>query len=282
MSYFSAKELINSDIYDSEGLYYGTLCGLEIGEKPKLKACLIFDIGEYIPDVERLKEKLRERGLEIPEDITLEELVVTARTENIDIPVVEVEKRIEFTKGFLSLDEIRLVDIVYKPGRGNNWRVGVIMLEKPREAVYRGLPTPTSTPYLELLDKVIDKLVVSLSDGIIGYVQDIVFAPKDVGIRVEAVNYRSGNILWNNYLALLEARGYKELVELLRGSIKPAEKLDLNLYGYIHSLLYKYKAPIEAYELLNSNIEFEEMVIEKYRDISWKNVLKVGDIVIVK
>ncbi len=282
MSYFSIKELIDAQIYDSEGLYYGSICGVEIEDKPRVKACLTFHVGEYVPDIDELKKMLKEKGLEIPEDITLEELVITARGEGLSIPKKVVEKRIDLVKGYIGLDEIAVIDIVYRKSKSYNWRVAVVVLNKPREAIYRGLPVPVNKPLIEAAEKALNKLVVSLTEGIIGYTEDLVFAPNDLGIRVEASNYRNGYILWNNFLALLKTRGEEDLVEILGKSIGSAERLDLHLYGYIYGLFDKYRVSESIYELLNNSIEFEEEIIEKYRDISWKNILRIGDIVIVK
>ncbi len=282
MSFFSYKEIVNAGIYDSEALYYGSVCGYELKEKPEIKACLTFNIGERIPNVDELKKMLREKGLEVPEDITLEELVITARSEGLEIPYVEVESKISMVKGYVKLEDIVLIDTVYRPGPGYNWRVAVIVLNKPREALYRGLPTPYNKPYIEYAEKTLGKVVVSLSEGILGVVEDIVFAPNNIGLRIEATNYRRGTIFWNNFLALLKTRGYSEHAELLEKNIGSHEKLDIRYYGYIMDLFDKYKAPAEAYTLLNNNIEFEEEIIEKYRDLSWKKILRVGDIIIAE
>lgn len=280
--YYSFKEAVNAYIYDSEALYYGNLCGFEISGKPFIKACIVFKIGEYIPDIDELRRRLRDKGLEVPEDISLEELVITARSEGIDIPTKVVDRVVEMVKGYIGLEDVALIDIVYRKDLGRNWRIAVVVLNKPREAVYRGLPTPFNEPSYDLLNKVYRKLVVSYRDGVIGYVDDVVFSSHGVGLRVSCINYRSGSILWNNYLALLQTRGETSLANILRENIGSSERIDLGMYGYIYSLLEKHNAPDNAYEMLNNSIEFEEEFVEKYRDVGWSDVLKIGDVILVK
>lgn len=280
--YYSYREVIDAKIYDSTGLYFGDLCGFSINEKPLLKACLKFNVGDMVPDINRLKGLLEERGLEIPQDLTLEELVLTARNEGLEIPMKKVVSKVEFVKAFIDLDDVLLIDVVYRRVYRGNSRIAVILLKSPREAKYRGLPLPINNPYIELIDKTIGKLVVSTSNGIIGYVSEVVFSPGKVGLRIESENYRSGVILWNNFLSILETRGFSELGNLLRNNIGEHERLDLHLYGYIYHLLETYKAPSQVFELLNSNLEFEELLVEKYQDIEWDNILKIGDIIIAK
>lgn len=282
MSFFSYKEIIRAKIYDNEALYYGNVCSYELKDKVKIKACLTFNIGDRVPDINNLKKLLEKKGLEVPEDISLEELIITARNENIEIPYIEVESRVDMVKGFIDLKDIALIDTIYRPGSSYDWRIAIIVLNKPREALYRGLPVPYNKPYLEYAEKTIGKIAVSLSEGILGVVEDIVFAPDELGIRVEVSSYRRGLIYWNNFLALLKTRGYEEHAKLLEKDIGSHEKLDIKYYGYITDLLDKYKAPVEAYTLLNNNIEFEEELLEKYRDISWKKILRIGDIVLIE
>ncbi|MEM1675996.1 MAG: hypothetical protein QXX35_02790 [Desulfurococcaceae archaeon] len=280
--YYSYREIIDAKVYDSEGLYYGYVCGFNLVNKPELKICIEYNIGDRIPDINSLKKELRDKGFEIPEDITLEDLVLTARNEKIEIPYIEVEKRVDFVKGFIGLNEVSIIDTVYRKTSDNDWRLSIILLNKPREAVYRGYPLPYSNPYLEQIEKTIGKLVVNLNEGIIGYVEDIVFAPNDIGLRLNTCHYRRGSINWSNFLTLIKTRGYQEHYNMLVKEIGDRDKLDISYYGYIIHTLRKIKAPAESFNLLNNTLEFEEVIIEKYRDISWNNVLKTGDIIITK
>lgn len=280
--FYSFREVIDAKIYDSTGLYYGDLCGFSVDEKPVLKACLKFNVGEHVPDIDKLRKKLEEIGLEIPEELTLEELVLTARNEGLEIPVKRVVSRVEFVKGFIDLSDILLIDVIYRRAHKGNSRTAVVLLNSPREAKYRGLPLPINDPYLELIDKTIGKLAVSISRGILGYVNEIVFSPGKIGLRVDMENYRNGVILWNNFLSILDTRGFSEICELLGNNIGESEKLDLKQYGYIYHLLETYRAPSQVFELLNANLEFEEIIIEKYQDIGWDEILKIGDIIITK
>uniref|UniRef100_A0A7C4HBK5 PRC-barrel domain-containing protein n=1 Tax=Staphylothermus marinus TaxID=2280 RepID=A0A7C4HBK5_STAMA len=280
--YYSYREIVDAKVYDSEGLYYGYVCGFNLVNKPELKICIEYNIGDRIPDINSLKKKLRDKGFEIPEDITLEDLVLTARNEKIEIPYIEVEKRVDFVKGFIGLNEVSIIDTVYRKTSDNDWRLSIILLNKPREAVYRGYPLPYSNPYLEQIEKTIGKLVVNLNEGIIGYVEDIVFAPNDIGLRLNTCHYRRGSINWSNFLTLIKTRGYQEHYNMLVKEIGDRDKLDISYYGYIIHTLRKIKAPAESFNLLNNTLEFEEVIIEKYRDISWNNVLKTGDIIITK
>lgn len=108
--YYSYREIIDAKVYDSEGLYYGYVCGFNLVNKPELKICIEYNIGDRIPDINSLKKELRDKGFEIPEDITLEDLVLTARNEKIEIPYIEVEKRVDFVKGFIGLNEVSIIE----------------------------------------------------------------------------------------------------------------------------------------------------------------------------
>lgn len=280
--YYSYREIINAKVYDSEGLYYGYVCGLNLVSRPELKICIEYNIGDKIPDIDTLKKNLREKNLEIPEDISLEDLLLAARNEGLEIPYIEVEKRVDFTKSFIELSEVSVIDNIYRKSSDYEWRVSIIVLNKPCEAVYRGYPLPYSNPYIEQIEKTKGKLVVSSSEGIIGYVEDIVIAPNDIGLRIDTCNYRRGHINWSSFLTIFKTRGFEDHYSMLIDSIGNRDKLDISYYGYIVHILRRIKAPVEAFTLLNNTIEFEEEVIEKYRDISWRDVLKTGDIVITK
>jgi sporulation protein YlmC with PRC-barrel domain len=280
--YYSYKELVDAKIYDNTGLYYGYLCGYDIAEKPLLKACIGFNVGDYIPDTDKIREMLRSRGLEVPKDLTLEELVLAARNEGVEIPYIEVKKHVDFVKGYIPLENTSMIDVVYRRVHKGDSRIAVIILNNPREALFRGLPDSINYPRLEYIDKSIGKLVVSLKNGVLGYVEEIVFSSEGVGLRINSENYRSGSILWNKFLSLARMRGFKDLVSNLESRIGSSERIDLRNYGYIYSLLKTFNAPETLYELLNESIEFEEIIVEKYVDLPWSDVLRIGDIILAK
>ncbi len=280
--YYSYRELVEAKIYDNTGLYYGYLCGYSISEKPLLKACIGFNVGDYIPDADKIREMLRSKGLEVPKDLTLEELVLAARNEGIEIPYIEVKKHVDFVKGYIPLEDTVLIDVVYRRVRKGDSRVAVIILNNPREALFRGLPDSINYPRLEYIDKSIGKLVISLKNGVLGYVEEIVFSSEGIGLRINSENYRSGSILWNKFLSLARMRGFGDIVSNLESRIGSSERIDLRSYGYVYSLLKTFNAPETLYELLNESMEFEEIIVEKYIDLSWSDVLRIGDIIVAK
>ncbi|MEM0381015.1 MAG: hypothetical protein QXT88_01200 [Desulfurococcaceae archaeon] len=281
MKYYTFMEVINAEIYDSEALFYGYLCGLEIRNKPFLKVCLSFKTGEYVPDVEKLKNELRTRGLDIPESATVEELIGIARSEGIKIPYLKIPSKLELVKSYVSLDDVALIDYCFKPGLESGLRIAIVVLNKPREAKYRGLEPPLNQPSLELVNKAKGKIAVSISEGILGFVDEIVFKPGDYGLRLDSNIRRRGFIKWSSFLTILETLGYVDLSKYLRGAVSPLDILDLKYYGLIMSVLNKQNIDEKLVKALNDNVVFEEEYVEEYIDISWNRILKIGDIVLL-
>lgn len=281
MSYYTFREVINAKIYDSEALFYGYLCGLEIREKPFLKVCLSFRTGEYVPDVEKLKIELKARGLDIPESATIEELIGIARSEGVKIPYLKIDSKLELVKSYVSLDDVAIIDYCFKPGLETDLRVAIVVLNKPREAKYRGLEPPLNQPSLELLSKARGRVAVSVSEGILGFVDEIVFKPGDYGLRLDSNIRRRGFIKWSGFLTILETQGYADLSKYLKGAVSPLDTLDLKYYGLITSILSKQNADDKVVKALNDTVVFEEEYVEEYIDISWSRILKIGDIVLL-
>lgn len=282
MKFYVYDELLNAKIYDSEALHYGYVCGYEIRNKPFLKACLFFNVGEYVPDVETLRMEIKSKGIEIPEDSSLEDLVAIARSEGIKVPYLVVKSRLEMVKGFIDLNDVAVMDVGYKPELGYECRVAVVVLNKPREAKYRGLDTPINNPTPERLLKIKGKLVVSLSKGILGFADEIVFTPGGYGIRIDSKLCRSGYINYGNIITVLESRGLIEVVNSLKSRIVPRSTVDLRFYGLIYDTLTRFNLGEEYLNLLIENTHFEEEYVDEYIDIGWNNILKIGDIVLVK
>lgn len=282
MKYYVYNELLNAKIYDCEALHYGYICGYEVRNKPLLKACLFFNVGEYVPDVDTLRIEIKSRGIEVPEEAPLEDLVAIARSEGIKIPYVVVRSRLEMVKGFLDLNDVAVIDVCYKPELGYDNRVAVVILNKPREARYRGFDTPLNNPIPEQLPKIKGKLVVSLDKGILGFADEVVFTPGDYGLRVDSKFYRSGYIQYGNIITVLESRGLVEVANALKSKIMPRSTVDLRYYGLIHDTLTRFNLGEEYLNLLIENTRFEEEYTDEHVDISWNNILKIGDVVLTK
>lgn len=281
MSYYTFSEIINAKIYDSEALFYGYLCGLEIRDKPYLKVCLSFKTGEYVPDLNSLRIELKSRGLDIPESATIEELIGIARSEGVKIPYVKIDSKLELTKSFIALDEVATIDYCFRPGAESDLRIAIIILNKPREARYRGLEPPLNQPSLDVLSKARGRVVVSISEGILGFVEEIVLKPGDFGLRLDSNIRRRGYIKWKDFLSTLEAQGLSDLSKYLRGAVSPLDTLDLKYYGIVLDTLSRRSGDEKLVKILNNNVVFEEEYIEEYIDISWSRVLKIGDIVVL-
>lgn len=283
-TYYSIPELLGSLIYDSEGLFYGYVCGVEIQATPLIMGCFKFKATEIVPDIETLKQILVEKGLEIQPDMGFEELILLARSEGIKIPTKTLNRRVELVKGRIPINEVKLIDIVYKAKDPYDLKFGVVLLNTPRETKYRELKPPLGEPLIERAKYVEGKPVVSLSEGILGWCSGVVVGTKGLGLRVHSKIFRDGYINWANFISSLELTGYMEVYKKLVKKYDPTKyfKLSLRKYSEIHRFLEEITAPGQIFELLNENVEFLEVGIEEYTDVGWDKIIKINDVIIVE
>ncbi len=282
MSYYLVEEIHDAMIIDSEALLYGYVCGDELrDEKPVIKACIKLSVHDTVPDTELLRKMLTEAGYTVPEDATLEYLVLAARSEGLEIPYREVTEPHVLVKGFVSVDEIEVIDTVYDLGREE--QVAVVLLRSPREARYRGRPVARQeTPPPVSPKHVKGKLVVDKRRGVLGYAEAISYGPGSYALRIGGELVHEGYINWDGYLAELRSRGWDKLAKLLSDMYSETRyaRLPISLYNYIRWILLENKAG-EAAALLARYVEAEKWsLLEETINVPWPNVVRIGDVII--
>ncbi len=284
LNFFSLDELRDAEVYDSEGLFYGLLDSIVFRDETMfLRVALEFSSKQPIVDVERLVSMLRERGAHVSSEDPLEYLVARAREEGVDIPYRTADKKIRLTKAYVPIDEVAVVD-VEKLQRGLEEKLAkIVVLRTPREARYRGRSIVDKKPGVPRPEDIRGKLVVSLSEGILGYAEDIVIGPGLPGLRVSKGQGVMGYINWIAFLNTLKRQGHIDVYERLAEYRDPltTPRLDISLLPSIESLLAEMKAPKTIKKLLEENV-VRQPLREAFRDIPWDRILKINDIVITK
>jgi hypothetical protein len=248
-----------------------------------LRVALEFSSKQPIVDVERLTSMLRERGVQVSSGDPLEYLVARAREEGIDIPYRTADKRVRLTKALVPIDEVAVVD-VKKLQRGLEEKlVKIVVLRTPREARYRGRSVVDRRPGIPRPEDIRGKLVVSLSEGILGYAEDIVVGPGVPGLRVSKGQGVMGYINWIAFLNMLKRQGHIGIYERLAEYRDPltTPRLDISLLPSIENLLAEIKAPKTVRQLLEENV-VRQPLRGAFKDIPWDRILKINDILIVK
>ncbi len=281
--FYSLSELKGAAIVDSEGLIYGVLDDLRfLPDDVLLVAVIEVSARDLVVDRDRLCEMLRSRGVDVGRDETLEYLVARAREEGLDIPVCEAVRPMKLVKGFVSVREVLWVDKASLRKGEETREVKVVLLKTPREARFRGLK-PQKALSIPKPEELRNKLVLSLSEGILGYAGDIVVGPGEPGIRAYKGMGVEGYINWLAFLSRLKKAGHRSLYEKLADYRDPlrSTRLDVSMLGEIKRLLRELEAPREILELLEQHVD-RRPVMGSYTDIPWSRVRKIRDVVIVE
>ncbi len=278
MRFYSIDELMNAEIYDSLGLFYGRVCGIEYRpDSPRIKACIVLEAEDTVPDIDFIKRKLTEKGVSYEEE-SLEFLVVLAREHNIDIPYKTVQRSINLVKGFISPSEVALIDDYIQ----RTQRKTIILLNNPREARYRGRTIQSSKPS-PLPELVNGKLVVSLKNGVLGKAVSIVIGPGEPGLRVRRIGRVSGYIAWLRFLNDVKKKSmelYNKLAEIRDPLIK--RRISLEEYDELIEEMRSKGLSSDIISMIDNYIESEEGSGNLYVDIPWSKVRVVNDIVVVE
>lgn len=170
-------------------------------------------------------------------------------------------------KGEVPVSEVALVDskLLASPS-GPKARVAVVVLKTPREVAYRGIKAASQPPRVVEPRELEDKLVVSLSKGILGYCQGLVIGAGEVGIRVVV---EPPQVSWLKLLEDLRARNPKAASAL-------ALKVDS---------LKRPRIPLSEAKALLKGVEVDlARYLEggKHLDLPWSSIVKVGDVIVVE
>ncbi|RLF14541.1 MAG: hypothetical protein DRN06_06980 [Thermoprotei archaeon] len=260
--YLLPEESVGALVVDSEGYIYGRVEEVRFeGDRAFLVASVDVDVGDEVIDEGKLRGMLASMGYAV-EDLELQELVSLARRRGLPLPKVKARRRERVVKGVFPLEEVEWID----RGLGEY----VMLLSTPREARYRGVaggekPSPRNVG---------NKLALSLSRGFLGVVVGVAIGPGELALRVSP---RPALVNWLRFTAELRRRGYRELEEKLSNLIDPYKnpKIGVESISGIEEVLEN--SPREVRELLEECVEWSE-----YVHIPWREVLKVGDVVILK
>ncbi len=273
--FYPLDEYRDSLIVDSEGLIFGRGCGHEyyLGGV-RIKVCVEVKAHRVIPDKDKLVEMLEHRGVDVPIDATLEFLVIRAREEGLDIPLIETTSDIKIVKSYIEPSEILLVD------RMPDARL-IVLLSKPKEALFRGISIQEEVPPPSP-DLVEGKIVVSLSRGLVGFAQSIVLGPGEAGIRVAQAGRGEFYFAWLAYLSEVKKRGYSKIYTKLAEYVDPykRKRLPIEALKEIEDMLLKENAPRELIELMGKYVKSEGA--GAFIDLPWSSIRKLRDIVIVE
>jgi hypothetical protein len=280
--FFSLDEIRDAMVIDSEGFIYGYVKDLQVLEEDVGLAVYISSrVNEPVVDVEKLQSILSSRA-SLRGDEPLELLVSLARRDGLDIPYKVAEKEVKWLKGFVPVSEIQLIDIKRISVDNIDSLIKVILLKTPREAIFRGLPARGLKPVYRV-DQVLNKIIVSMSRGVLGIAKEVVVGAGEIGFRVYRVRSFKKVVNWIAFTAQVKRLGFKEAYERLVEFRDPYRfsKLDVSIAKDVEEVLKDLKEKDKVVVLLQEFVEIEPGAIE-FEDISFSDVVKVGDVVISK
>ena len=280
--FFSLDEIRDAMVIDSEGFIYGYVKDLQVLEEDVGLAVYISSrVNEPVVDVEKLQSILSSRA-SLRGDEPLELLVSLARRDGLDIPYKVAEKEVKWLKGFVPVSEIQLIDIKRTSVDNIDSLIKVILLKTPREAIFRGLPARGPKPVYRV-DQVLNKIIVSMSRGVLGIAKEVVVGAGEIGFRVYRVRSFKKVVNWIAFTAQVKRLGFKEAYERLVEFRDPYRfsKLDVSIAKDVEEVLKDLKEKDKVVVLLQEFVEVEPGAIE-FEDISFSDVVKVGDVVISK
>jgi len=280
--FFSLDEIRDAMVIDSEGFIYGYVKDLQVLEEDVGLAVYISSrVNEPVVDVEKLQSILSSRA-SLRGDEPLELLVSLARRDGLDIPYKVAEKEVKWLKGFVPVSEIQLIDIKRTSVDNIDSLIKVILLKTPREAIFRGLSARGPKPVYRV-DQVLNKIIVSMSRGVLGIAKEVVVGAGEIGFRVYRVRSFKKVVNWIAFTAQVKRLGFKEAYERLVEFRDPYRfsKLDVSIAKDVEEVLKDLKEKDKVVVLLQEFVEVEPGAIE-FEDISSSDVVKVGDVVISK
>ena len=280
--FFTPEELRGALVVDSEGFIYGLVEGVFFQhDYAALDIVIKTRMGETVVDEAELRAKLILKGYDVEDKETLEDLVALAKIAGIEVPRKVADKEIKLRKAVLPVSEIKWIDEKTINIGGEEERLKVVLLKTPREASYRGIQ-PQPKPVSPVPDDVKGKLVLSNTRGIMGVALEVTIGFGVPGIRVYTRKVEEKEISWISFIANLRRMGLSELAEKMQEIADPykTSRIPYSRMDEIKKRLKKLNAPSQAIELLESSVvEGEKTSI--YTDISWTNVKRVSDVILV-
>jgi hypothetical protein len=280
--FYDPQELLEALVVDSEGLVYGRVGGFRFSQDGVfVQVYTVVRVGEKVVDAGRLAEELRRRGVQVGEGWPLDLLVRRAREEGLREVFREAEREYKLLKGEVRLEEVVLIDEqeVDDPAMGSREKVKVLVLSTPREAEFRGLKQlRQSVPPLEELLR--GKLCISLSSGVLGYVDRVVVGPGLLGLRV--CRRRGERVArWAAFMSQLRFMGEEELYRRLSEFRHPLKHSVLrgSEVEEARSLLESAGASERVLRAFEEHIQVGDALCV---DIPWGKIKVARDVVIVE
>ncbi|MEM2371208.1 MAG: hypothetical protein QW291_01565 [Thermofilaceae archaeon] len=272
--FYTEDELRGAKVYDCEGLLYGEAGGLTLLEEGVfIEVYLKRKIGEITVDRDKLFSNLMALGV-YPENLTLVELVSLSRGLGLDIPSRTADAEISLLKARVPVEEVLWLDSRNVAPFGE---LKIIFLATPREAEFRGWrPKPPSKwPRKE---DVKGKLVLSISNGIVGAVEEMVIGIGGVGLRVTRSS-GGKEVKWLAFVTTLRRKGQDRLADRLTGEIDPYS--NPRLTGGEAEKAFKLVKELGAEEdvelLAKHTVESKDTI-----DVPWSSVVRIGDAVVIE
>jgi len=302
---YREDELLDAAIIDSEGYVYGKLEKININEdKIVLLASEAKPDVRTVVDLNSLKEeflrgikptvgtKLRrqtpqdileetirkELGLELDEQLDDEHYLKYAERLGVSIPQVKATAERKEQKGTVGLNEIKTIRISVIGKEKWTTVIKIILLHKPKEAMFRKIPIQEKVPY-QSTEVIKDKLVLDADGSALGYIDSVVLFQDTPGIRVY-VSKPSGQVSLTLLARYLEESGKSDAATLVRKH-----------FGE-YPASHRYTATLEELEdfmrqtklnfRLPENVMTSQGTREFVADIPWDEIDKIGDVVLLK
>jgi len=273
---YSESELLNASVYDLYGLYYGYVCGFNYtSDRVLVKICIKYGSKDTVPDTDVLKKRLLEKGFNVETD-SLEYIVTYAREIGLNIPYKTVEREIVLVKSYIAPREILVIDKAYGAGFAGY----IVLLKKPREAIYRGWRDEPRKPSPKP-EYVSGKHVVSITRGYLGIAKEIVVAPSEHGLRIFRAGSGAGYVSWIRFLNDIKSRGFIEEYNVLSRYMDPLKhrRIELSQLNKVVNDLKNMGVREDLINMINQYIEEESGM---YMDIGWSEIMYVNDIIVVR
>jgi sporulation protein YlmC with PRC-barrel domain len=278
--FFGLDEIKDAMVVDSEGFIYGYVKDFQVVEDDvKLAVYISSKVNELVVDVEKLISILSTKA-SLRGDEPLELLVSIARRDGLDIPYKVAEKEFVWLKGFVSVSEIQLIDVKRVSVDDTDSIIKMVLLKTPREALFRGIPIQNAKPIYRV-DQVLNKIVVSISRGVLGIAKEVVVGAGEIGFRIYRVRSFKNVVNWISFVAQVKKLGFRDAYEKLVEFRDPYRfsKLDISVVKNVEEILNDLKEKDKVMTILQEFIEVESGATE-FEDIPFNDIVKVGDIVI--
>jgi len=302
---YREDELFGSTVIDSEGYIYGKVGKIKIEEnsisllvyETKPDERTVVNIGALkkellkrtkltfftklrkLSHLEVLTQNIQEElGLKPEEPQTDHHFIRYAERLGVEIPYAKVTEERREPKGIVTLRQVKSIEISTIGTGESSGVIKVILLHKPKEAMFRKIPVQETVPYRST-EMIKDKLVLDANGLVVGYVDSVVLFRNKPGIRVytsKPTDFVSLHRLFTH----LEEIGSPDIIEAIEKYFKiegdtHADRLRMDdLEDFMMKTKLTFKVPEEVLH--------DRSVKGFVADIPWDVVQKMGDVVLLR